>query len=99
MDTLAMALRYAKYADSLSPQATSAFIAGVAEFQIGLDAEQNGAKAKNCDQVKKALDMWNAASADLHRGGSVSPAAAGQMLGAIMQYTPAIEKQVKLFCK
>jgi len=98
-DTSLQAIKWAKYADSLAASPAAKFIAGTMEFQLGLAADQEGAKAKSCDMVKKAQTYWLAASPDLHGGGSTSPAAAAQMLGLINQYMPAIEKQITALCK
>jgi hypothetical protein len=61
--------------------------------------EQEGAKTKNCEQVKSALTYWNAAGPNIHAGGSVSPPFAADALTTITKYTPAIESQIKVICK
>ncbi len=98
-DTLGLAIRFAKYADSLAANPAAKFIAGASEFQIGAAAEQAAAKTKDCPGVKVADANWSAANIDLHGGGSTAPAAAAQMLQYVTQYLPSIEKQVKLWCK
>jgi tetratricopeptide (TPR) repeat protein len=98
-DTLEMAIRYASYSDSLSTGPNPKFIMGFAQYIIGGMLEQDGAKAKNCDQVKSALVYWNTAEPNIHAGGSVSPPAAAEALQTITKYRPALESQIKVFCK
>jgi tetratricopeptide (TPR) repeat protein len=98
-DTLNLAIRFLAYSDSLAPAPTPKFLMGASQFQIGLTYEQDGAKAKNCDQVTQAANYWNQAQINLHAGGSVSPPAAAEYLNLITKYLPAIESQKKAFCK
>jgi tetratricopeptide (TPR) repeat protein len=98
-DTLQMALRWGSYADSLAPSAGTKFIMGFSQYIIGGMLEQDGAKAKNCDQVKQAKAYWESAQPNIHAGGSVSPQAAGDALQTITKYLPAIDSQIKVFCK
>ncbi len=54
VDTLLMAVRWSKYSDSLAANAGAKFIAGVSEFTVGLQYDQDGAKNKDCALIKKA---------------------------------------------
>lgn len=98
-DTLQMSVRWAKYSDSLAASAPAKFIAGVAEFYLGLQLDQQGAKAKSCEDVKQAESVWQDAQIDIHGGGSTSPAAAGTILQNIQKYLPAFAQQEKVLCK
>jgi tetratricopeptide (TPR) repeat protein len=98
-DTLNMAIRWAKYSDSLSAAAAPKFIAGVSEFYIGMQMDQDGVKSKSCDDIKQAESQWQAAQVDVHGGGSVSPPAAAQILQNIDKYLPAFAQQEKVVCK
>ena len=98
-DTLETAIRYASYSDSLSSTPGAKFIMGAAQYQIGGMLEQDGAKAKNCEQVKQAKTYWETAQQNLHAGGSISPAFAGEAITTITKYLPALDSQIKVFCK
>jgi tetratricopeptide (TPR) repeat protein len=99
IDTLGIAIKFAAYADTLAPRPETKFIMGASQYIIGSMYEQDGAKAKNCDQVKSALTYWNAAEPNIHAGGSVSPPFAADALTTITKYRPAIENQIKVICK
>ncbi len=98
-DTLEIAIRYASYSDSLSSGPGAKFIMGAAQYQVGGMLEQDGAKAKNCDQVKQAKAYWEAAQQNLHAGGSISPSFAAEAITTITKYLPALDSQIKVFCK
>ena len=99
VDTLLMAVRWSKYSDSLAANAGAKFIAGVSEFTVGLQYDQDGAKNKDCAVIKKAEQMWQDAQIDVHGGGSISPEAAAKILQTITQYLPAFAQQEKVVCK
>jgi hypothetical protein len=48
------------------------FIAGVSEFYLGAQKDQDGVKTKNCDEIKRAEQLWRDAEADIHGGSSIS---------------------------
>ena len=93
------ALPFLGFADSVSTSPASAFLVGVTHFNIGISAAQDAPKAKNCDLARLAQSSFNTASIYTPKGGSTNPAAAGQIMSAIQQYGPTVEKQVKSYCK
>jgi len=103
------ALKAAQTVDGVVPSAQTAFYVGFASFNIGQDAVNNmqklmngskDDKAKACAEAKVAEDAFTNVSISMPKGGSVNKDAAGQMMGALGQYT-AFLTQVKaaLKCK
>ncbi len=101
------ALRLLTVADSLTPanaptKAQTKFLIGVTAFKIGDLAVRQNAKTKSCELAQLADNMFTKAQLELPQGGRSSPEAgqvAGQILGAVPQYLPAVESQKKKFCK
>lgn len=81
------AYELASAVDSLAPTQNSAFFAGLAAFQVGLDALQTG---RTCADARLAESMWAASQIAMTRGARVDTATAGQVLGAIQQYSENI---------
>ncbi|HEX6535392.1 MAG TPA: tetratricopeptide repeat protein [Gemmatimonadaceae bacterium] len=87
-------------ADSLAPDNPQVkFYLGVSAFRVGDIAVRANQKAKKCDQAKLAQDSFLTAQVNIAAGGKVDPNTAQQLLGALQQYQPAVESQVKRFCK
>ncbi len=99
VDTLVMAIRWAKYSDSLAASPQAKFIAGVSEFTVGAQYDQDGYKNKDCATIKKAEQMWQEAQTDVHGGGATAPDAAATILTNIQKYLPAFQQQEKIVCK
>jgi tetratricopeptide (TPR) repeat protein len=101
------ALRILYQADSLTPSGASSkaqtkFLIGVSAFRIGDLAVRQNQKTKSCALAQLADSMFTTVQIVLPEGGSASPQAgqvAGQLLGAVPQYLPAVESQKKKFCK
>jgi tetratricopeptide (TPR) repeat protein len=103
------ALKSAQTVDAIVPTPQTAFYVGFASFNIGQDAVNNiqklykGSKedkAKACSEAKVAEDSFTNVSISMPKGGSVNKEAAGQMMGALPQFTEFLN-QVKtaLKCK
>lgn len=93
------AYKFAAAVDSIAPSPNSKYFAGVAAFQAGLDALQNINKTKSCSDAQYADEMWANAQIAMPAGAEVDKNTAGQILGAIQQYSPAIAQAKKAFCK
>jgi tetratricopeptide (TPR) repeat protein len=97
------ALPWLTFADSVTkePQTktNAKFLIGVTAFSIGQTAAQEAPKTKSCELAQKASDMFVIAQINLPAGGSINPAATQQLLTAIPQFLPAVDGQVKQFCK
>ena len=98
-DTLQIAMRYLSFADSLTPRPEAKFLLGASQFLVGANDAQQAPKEKNCQLAREAQQYWMQARTNLHDGGSVSPPAAAQYLQYLNQYLPAVDRQVKQFCK
>jgi len=87
------ALTTAQAADELSPNVNTAFIIGVSAFYVlqGLDIQ----KAKTCDEFKQASDLVLLININMPKGAALDKGTAGQILGAVNQYSPYIDAKLK----
>ena len=85
--------------DQVASSPNSKFFVGVSAFQVGVDALQNLNKTKSCDEVTLTENMWAAAQIAMPAGASVDRGAAGQIMGAIQQYSPTITQAKAAYCK
>jgi tetratricopeptide (TPR) repeat protein len=99
VDTLDVAIRYLAYSDSLSASPTAKFLMGASAFTAGYVADQDGAKNKDCNTLKKASDYFNVAQTNVPAGLQVYPDPAKQILTALQQVQPIVGKQIKAVCK
>ncbi len=86
-------------ADKIDPSADAKFLAGASSFLIGQSAVNDAQKSKSCPLARLAKDSFNAAQENVPAGLTSYPDAAKQLLTAIPQFTPAVDDQVKRFCK
>jgi hypothetical protein len=93
------AVQILQVADSIAPSPQGKFLLGVSAFRVGDIAVRDNQKTKSCDQAKLAQDAFVTAQVNIAAGGQSDPRTAQQLLGVIQQYTPAVESQVKRFCK
>lgn len=77
----------------------SRFITGVSEFYLGLEKDQDATKTKNCEEVRRAEQLWQDAEADIHVDSTLGPQAAAEVLQTIRKYLPALAQQEKVMCK
>lgn len=85
--------------DSIAPSPQAKFLLGVSAFRVGDLAVRQNQEAKQCDLAKLAEESFLTAQINIAAGGSVDPQTAQTLLGGLQQYTPAVESQVKRFCK
>ncbi len=85
--------------DSIAPSPQAKFVKGLAAFSVGDLAVRANVTAKRCDLAKEAQDYLLIAQINVAAGGSIDPKVAQQILGALQQYTPAVDGQLKKFCK
>jgi len=52
-----------------------------------------------CTEAKQAEDLFATTSLNMPAGGKIDPATAGQILGAVGQYSEYINSVKKAFCK
>ena len=86
-------------ADSVSPSTSAMFYEGYAAFKAGDLVVRENQTAKKCDMAKDAQELFQTAQLKMAAGGKADPKTAGQMLGIIQQYGPAVDGQIKRFCK
>jgi predicted Zn-dependent protease len=85
--------------DSISPSPAAKFVLGVSAFKVGDSAVRDNQKEKSCDLAKLAQSSFLTAQINIAAGGSIDPKTAQQLLSALEQYRPAVEGQMKKFCK
>lgn len=96
---LQKAVQFLLLSDKLNPSADAKFLAGASSFLIGQSAVNEAQTTKSCTLARLAKDSFNAAQENVPAGLQSYPDAAKQLLTAIPQFTPAVDDQVKRFCK
>ncbi|HUQ97823.1 MAG TPA: tetratricopeptide repeat protein [Gemmatimonadaceae bacterium] len=93
------AIRFLQLSDQLQTSADAKFLLGASAFSVGQTATINANERKSCDLARTARDAFTLAQANLPAGGQKYPNEAAQLLTAIPQFTPAVDNEVKRFCK
>jgi tetratricopeptide (TPR) repeat protein len=94
-----MSVSTLQFADSVSPSADAKFLKGVSAFFVGDLSVRENQTAKRCDLAKDSQDYFLIAQLNIAAGGSKDPKLAQQLLTALNQYGPAVDGQIKRFCK
>jgi tetratricopeptide (TPR) repeat protein len=85
--------------DQVAPSPNSKFFVGVSAFQVGIEALQGLNKSKSCADAQLIENVWAASQIAMPQGASVDRNAAGQIMGAIQQYSPNVAQAKKSLCK
>jgi tetratricopeptide (TPR) repeat protein len=93
------AIKFLQLSDQLQSSADAKFLLGASAFSLGQSATIDANEKKSCDLARTARDAFNLASMNLPAGGQKYPNEAAQLLTAIPQFTPAVDNEVKRFCK
>jgi tetratricopeptide (TPR) repeat protein len=93
------AIKFLQLSDQLQSSADAKFLLGASAFSLGQSAVNDANDKKSCDLARMARDAFNLASINLPAGGQKYPTEAAQLLAAIPQFTPAVDNEVKRFCK
>jgi len=93
------AIRFLAMSDSLEASADAKFLIGASAFSVGQSATIDANERKSCELARTAQAMFTLAQANLPAGGQKFPNEAAQLLTAIPQFTPAVENEIKRFCK
>ena len=93
------AIRFLQLSDQLQSSADAKFLLGASAFSVGQTATNLANDRKSCDLARTARDAFNLASINLPAGGQKYPNEAAQLMTAIPQFTPAVDNEVKRFCK
>jgi tetratricopeptide (TPR) repeat protein len=99
IDAYQHAMSILAFADSVTPSDQAKFVLGVAAFKAGDIAVRQNQTAKQCDLAKTAQEAFTTAQINVQQGGKTDPQVAGQLLQALGQYDPAVQSQLKRFCK
>lgn len=92
------AIKLLQASDEINPSANAKFFTAVSAWQILAPSLQQGRSWK-CADVRAAEANLTLVSTNMPGGGSVSPEAAGQIMGAVPQAQQYIDAQTKRLCK
>jgi tetratricopeptide (TPR) repeat protein len=93
------AIKFLQLSDQLQTSADAKFLLGASAFSLGQSAVNDANDKRSCELARMARDAFNLASINLPAGGQKYPNEAAQLLTAIPQFTPAVDNEVKRFCK
>ena len=92
------AIKLLQASDEINASKEAKFFTAVSAWQILAPSLQQGSRWR-CDDVRAAEANLTLVSANMPGGGSVSPEAAGQIMGAVPQAQQYIDAQTKRLCK
>ena len=92
-------IKFLQLSDQLQSSAVAKFLLGASAFSLGQSAVNDANEKRSCDLARMARDAFNLASLNLPAGGQKYPNEAAQLMTAIPQFTPAVDNEVKRFCK
>jgi tetratricopeptide (TPR) repeat protein len=98
-DDLQRAVQFLILADQLDPSADAKFLAGASAFLIGQSAVNEAQDTKSCALARLAKENFATAQENVPAGLTSYADAAKQLLTAIPQFTPAVDDQIRRFCK
>jgi tetratricopeptide (TPR) repeat protein len=93
------AIKFLQISDQLQSSADAKFLLGASAFSLGQSATIDANERRSCDLARTARDAFTLAQANLPAGGQKYPNEAAQLLTAIPQFTPAVDNEIKRFCK
>jgi tetratricopeptide (TPR) repeat protein len=96
---LQRAVEFLLLSDQLNASADAKFLAGASAFLIGQSAVNEAQDTKNCTLARLAKSSFDTAQENVPAGLQGYPDAAKQLLTAIPQFTPAVDDQIKRFCR
>ncbi len=96
---LQRAVQFLMLSDQLESSADAKFLAGASAFLIGQSAVNEAQGTKSCTLARLAKESFTTAQENVPAGLQSYPDAAKQLLTAIPQFTPAIDDQIRRFCK
>jgi len=96
---LTRAVTFLTLSDQLEPSSNAKFLAGASAFLIGQSAVNEAQETKSCTLARLAKESFGTAQENVPAGLTDFPDAAKQLLTAIPQFTPAVDDQIRRFCK
>lgn len=85
--------------DQIDASADAKFLAGASAFLIGQSAVNEAQDTKSCTLARLAKSSFTTAQDNVPAGLQSYADAAKQLLTAIPQFTPAVDDQIRRFCK
>lgn len=95
------AIKLLQLSDRIEPSTDAKFLTGAAAFSVAQSAATDANAQKSCSLAQTARDALGLAATGLQAGASNDQykAAAAQYLTYVPQFRPAIDAQVKKFCR
>jgi lipopolysaccharide biosynthesis regulator YciM len=99
IDDFKRAITLLAASDEISPTPAAKFFEAYSAYAAFTVAAADLPKSKSCADTRAAQDYLTVAQTKMPGGGSVSPAAAQQVLSTLPEYQTYIEKVLKAYCK
>ena len=96
---LQRAVEFLLLSDQLEGSADAKFLAGASAFLIGQSAVNEAQDTKSCELARLAKTSFTTAQENVPAGLQSYADAAKQLLTAIPQFTPAVDDQIRRFCR
>ncbi|MBA2708154.1 MAG: hypothetical protein H0U59_10170 [Gemmatimonadaceae bacterium] len=96
---LQRAVQFLQLSDQLESSADAKFLAGASAFLVGQSAVNEAQEKKSCPLARLAKESFGTAQENVPAGLTSYADAAKQLLTAIPQFTPAVDDQIRRFCK
>ncbi len=96
---LQRAVSFLLLSDQLDPSADAKFLAGASAFLIGQSAVTEAQETKSCELARLAKQSFTTAQENVPAGLQSYAEPAKQLLTAIPQFTPAVDDQIRRFCR
>ena len=96
---LQRAVKYLALSNQLAPSPDAQFLMGASAFLVGQNAVNEAQDTKSCATARLAKESFATAQENVPAGLQGYPDAAKQLLNAIPQFTPAVDDQIRRFCR
>ncbi len=96
---LQRAVAFLLLSDQLDASADAKFLAGASAFLIGQSAVTEAQETKSCELARLAKQSFTTAQENVPAGLQSYAEPAQQLLTAIPQFTPAVDDQIRRFCR
>ncbi len=93
------ALTFLQASDAMNATPNAKFLVSVSAFSLLQQSAAELQKSKTCNDAKESAEYLALVNTNMPAGGSVSPDAAKQILGAVGQYQAFVDASVKRYCK
>ena len=93
------ALTFLQASDAMNATPNAKFLVAVSAFSLLQQSAAELQKSKTCNDAKESAEYLALVNTYMPAGGSVSPDAAKQILGAVGQYQAFVDASVKRYCK